>query len=319
MAVLSPACCVFTNSFWPWSSVWLAGFRGAWRRWRRPVFLLRQTPAVCLSPLRSRLLDRCQSPTLGLSTLHPHTHRGNYSLGACLLSLCSTIYHQSVHRHLSSSPLHPNITRLQGLNPQVLQLPESLLNPFLSPSPLSLPPPRSPLHPFGSLTIPWQSAFIRSLWWKPIVTKVSRCQPQRPFRGLAVCTLHLSSPPCHPPIPPPPPFPPHSCSLHHPPQISGPSLLLLSPAEAPSDTHVTVFRCSALLLMSTTVKITTVQFAPNVSLFFFVGGGDIFPIILSCVLNESCTSINWFSRSAPCSLNLAKREPPSFCRILNQN
>lgn len=80
----------------------------------------RLLPSVCVSvstPLRSRLLDRCQSPTLGLSTLHPHTHRGNYSLGACLLSLCSTIYHQSVHRHLSSSPVHPDITGPQGLRP----------------------------------------------------------------------------------------------------------------------------------------------------------------------------------------------------------
>lgn len=81
---------------------------------------VRLLPSVCVSvstPLRSRLLDRCQSPTLGLSTLHLHTHRGNYSLGACLLSLCSTIYHQSVHRHLSSSPLHPDITGPQGLRP----------------------------------------------------------------------------------------------------------------------------------------------------------------------------------------------------------
>lgn len=80
----------------------------------------RLLPSVCVSvstPLHSRLLDRCQSPTLGLSTLQPHTHRGNYSLGACLLSLCSTIYHQSVHRHLSFSPLHPDITGPQGLRP----------------------------------------------------------------------------------------------------------------------------------------------------------------------------------------------------------
>ncbi|KAI4806367.1 hypothetical protein KUCAC02_017195 [Chaenocephalus aceratus] len=81
---------------------------------------VRLLPSVCASvstPLRSRLLDRCQSPTLGLSTLHPHTHRGNYSLGACLPSPCSTIYHQSVHRHLSPSPLHPDITGPRGLRP----------------------------------------------------------------------------------------------------------------------------------------------------------------------------------------------------------
>lgn len=145
IVVLSPACCVFTNSLWPQSSVCLAGFLGARRRWRRPVFLVCQTPAVCPSPLRSCLLDRCQSSTPGLSTLNPHTHRGNYSLGACLLSPCSTIYHQSVHRHLSSSPLHPDITVPRGLNPQVLQLLESLLHRFLSPSPLPAPPSLSVL------------------------------------------------------------------------------------------------------------------------------------------------------------------------------
>ena len=77
--------------------------------------------------------------------------------------------------------------------------------------------PLLPSLPLGSLTIPWQSAFIRSLWWKPIVTKVSGCQPQRPFRGLAVCTLHLSSPPCHSLLLllllPPPFSPPSSSSL----------------------------------------------------------------------------------------------------------
>lgn len=186
-----------------------ARFLGAWQRWRRPVFLVCQAPAVCLSPLHSCLLDRCQSLTPGLSTLNPHTHRGNCSLGGCLLSLCSTIYHQSVHRHLSSSPLHPDITGLRGLNPQVLQLPKSLLNPFLSSCPpSSLPPPSSVSSPCrGSLTIPRQSAFIRSLWWKPIVTKVSCCQPQRPFRGPAVCTPCSSPPLYHLPLSiSPPPF-----------------------------------------------------------------------------------------------------------------
>lgn len=80
----------------------------------------RLLPSVCVSvstPLCSHLRDRCQSPTLGLSTLQLHTHRGNYSLGVSLLFLCSTIYHQSVRRHLSSSSLHPNITGPQGLRP----------------------------------------------------------------------------------------------------------------------------------------------------------------------------------------------------------
>lgn len=178
----------------------------------RPVFLVRQASPVCLSPLHSCLLDRCQSLTPGLSTLNPHTRRGNCSLGGCLVSLCSTIYHQSVHRHLSSSPLHPDITGLQGLNPQVLQLPKSLLNPFLSPCPLFAPLPPSSASSFscGPLTVLQQSAFIRSLWCKPIVTKVSCCQPQRPFRGLAVFTLCLSSPLCHLPVslPTPPSSPP---------------------------------------------------------------------------------------------------------------
>lgn len=173
--------------------------------------------SVCLPllPVCSRLLDRCQSPTLGLSTLHPHTHRGNYSLGACLLSLCSTIYHQSVHRHLSSSLLHPDITGPQGPGPtsaaitwaSPLSFSPSLSLPFgFSLSLVLLPlPPLSSL-PLGSLTLPWQSAFIRSRWWKPIVTKVSSCQPQRPFRGPTACTLYLSSPPWHPPLRLPLPF-----------------------------------------------------------------------------------------------------------------
>lgn len=67
-----------------------------------------------------------------------------------------------------------------------------------------------PFPPLTTLPIPWQSAFIRSLWCKLIVTKVSGSQPQRPFRGPAVCALHLSSLPrysssLHLPL--------HSCSL----------------------------------------------------------------------------------------------------------
>lgn len=122
MAVLSPACCVLANSLWPWFSVWLAGFSGGLAEMEACLSSssARLPPSVCVSvstPICSHLHDRCQGPTLGLSTLQLHTHRGNYSLGAGLLFLCSTIYHQSVQRHLSSSPLHPDITGPQGLRP----------------------------------------------------------------------------------------------------------------------------------------------------------------------------------------------------------
>lgn len=124
-------------------------FRGPRRR-----LLVRLLPSVCLSlplPFRSRLLDRCQSPTLGLSTLQPRSHRGNYSLGVCLLSRCSTIYHQSVYRHLSCSPLHPGITGPQASDPQVLQLPGLFFHPPLSPRLRRAV--SSPLPPLGSLTV----------------------------------------------------------------------------------------------------------------------------------------------------------------------
>ena len=68
IAVLSPACCVLANSPWPWSGVWLAVFRGAWLRWRRPVFPLCQTPAVCLCVC---LYSPSQSSPWSLS--EPHT------------------------------------------------------------------------------------------------------------------------------------------------------------------------------------------------------------------------------------------------------
>lgn len=188
----------------------------------RQRLLVRLLPSVCLVrpsplPFRSRLLDRCQSPTLGLSTLQPRSHRGNYSLGVCLLSRCSTIYHQSVHTHLSCSPLHPDITGPQASDPQVLQLPGLFFHPPLSLPPVcigpSLTPHLHPSHPSAPSLFPGNQPSLEA----------SGENPSSP-RSVAANHNGLSD------RGPPPAL---SHRPHHPSPVSGPSLLLLSPAEAP--------------------------------------------------------------------------------------